>query len=479
MQYNIIRNAETQQDSTQNESFPGQNAGSANSNDTLPPDFPAIYIMKNDNPAPGNIYLDNFRYTKNDNGTYLMILDNQGNVLFERSSWPAFAQDFKPQPNGIFTYFDAGSYKFYAMDSNFVVIDSFEAANGYNTDSHELRFLPNGDYALLALNEEQVDMSKLIPYGDTSATVIEGILQEFDKDKNLIFEWRTRDHFKITDATNENLLLSLIDFTHCNAIEYDYDSTFLLSSRHLDEITKINREDGHIIWRWGGINNEFKFLKDSLIFSHQHSIRRWPNGDLTLFDNGNLHNTATPKSRAVAYNLDEDRKTATKIWEYHHNPDVFGIAMGYVQELDNGNKLICWGGCDSVAVTEVKPDGSTALEIKFDPGIYSYRAYKYTTNQINSHVSMPVSRTGISLEQNFPNPFSTSSIIRFKTNDYTPVTLAVYDALGREVKTLFTGAVEAGEYSSNLDARDLSNGVYIYKLSSPSNSISKTMILSK
>lgn len=467
-----------------NDSYLPRITAAGNGADTLPDDFPAIHVTENNNPAPGNIYLDNFKFTRNDSGTYLMIVDNGGNVLFERSTWPAFAQDFKPQRNGLFTYFDADpdKFKFYGLDSNFVRVDSFEAANGYTTDSHELIFLPGGGYALLAQTDEQVDMSHVVSNGDTNTTVVEGVLQEFDKAKNLIFEWRTKDHFAFSDPTHENFLSPFLDFTHCNSIEYDSDSTFLLSSRNLDEITKIDRENGHILWRWGGKNNEFTFVNDSLIFSHQHAVRRLPNRNIIMFDNGTFHNTAMPFSRAVEYRLDEKAKIATQAWEYHHTPEVYGNAMGYVQRLDNGNTLICWGGCDSVAVTEVKPDGSTALEIKFDLGIYSYRAYKYTKDQIKAmreRVPPAPAEPAFILEQNYPNPCTISSIISFTISMHTSVTLKVYDELGREIRTLFDGTVEAGNYSAKFDRGNLRSGMYYYTLRTPSGSLTKMMLLIK
>ena len=127
----------------------------------------------------------------------------------------------------------------------------------------------------------------------------------------MIFQWRSWDHFKITDATEDiDLTAHTIDYVHGNSIEVDYDSHILLSSRHMDEITKINRQTGEIIWRFGGIksrNNQFLFINDLRTFSHQHDIRRLPNGNITLFNNGNL---LVPRySSSLEYYLDEQNKT--------------------------------------------------------------------------------------------------------------------------------------------------------------------------
>ena len=65
---------------------------------------------------------------------------------------------------------------------------------------------------------------------------------------------------------------------------------------------------------------------------------------------------------------------ATKVWQYRNNPDYYSSAMGNARRLSNGNTLINW--CRAGYVTEVRPDGSKALEIKFPPQLYSYRVFK-------------------------------------------------------------------------------------------------------
>ena len=155
-----------------------------------------------------------------------------------------------------------------------------------------------------------------------------------------MFEWRSWDHIDLTDS-NQDLTTQVIDLIHGNAVGLDFDGNLLISSRHLDEVTKINRQTGDIIWRWGGKRNQFTFVGDNRRFSHQHDIRLLPNGHYTLYDNGN---GLTPEySRALEYVLDQTHKTATLVWEYRNTPDVFAWGMGNVQRLPNGNTMIGWG----------------------------------------------------------------------------------------------------------------------------------------
>ncbi|HTY35714.1 MAG TPA: aryl-sulfate sulfotransferase, partial [Bacteroidota bacterium] len=224
---------------------------------------------------------------------------------------------------------------------------------------------------------ETINMNLTIPGAYPNANVIGGVIQELDRNKNVVFQWRSFDHFQVTDATHEDLRAKTIDYVHPNSLDVDTDGNLLLSSRSLDEVTKINRTNGSIIWRLGGKNNQFTFLNDPIGFSHQHSVRRTQTGTILMFDNGNYH--APQFSRAVEYSIDENAKTVSLTWQFRHNPDLYALAMASVQRLANGNTVIGWGSA-STALTEVRPDGSTALELAFPQGIVSYRALRYSWN---------------------------------------------------------------------------------------------------
>jgi hypothetical protein len=84
------------------------------------------------------------------------------------------------------------------------------------------------------------------------------------------------------------------------------------------------------------------------------------------------------------------------------------------------------------------------------------------------------------LFQNYPNPFNPSTIIKYKLPEANiNVSLKIYDALGKEVLTLLEGEREPGTYETLFDASGLSSGVYIYRLQTDKNSMSKKMLLIK
>lgn len=64
-----------------------------------------------------------------------------------------------------------------------------------------------------------------------------------------------------------------------------------------------------------------------------------------------------------------------------------------------------------------------------------------------------------------PNPFTEGTTVRFELPHAADVTLAVYDASGRLVRTLIDGEHRAaGSYDAHLDGADLPSGVYFYRL---------------
>ena len=68
------------------------------------------------------------------------------------------------------------------------------------------------------------------------------------------------------------------------------------------------------------------------------------------------------------------------------------------------------------------------------------------------------------LEQNFPNPFSTSTQIGYKLNRSGNVRLSIYDITGRKIHTLVNEFQITGEHSVLFKASRLKNGLYFYEL---------------
>jgi hypothetical protein len=83
------------------------------------------------------------------------------------------------------------------------------------------------------------------------------------------------------------------------------------------------------------------------------------------------------------------------------------------------------------------------------------------------------------LSQNYPNPFNPSTQISFELPQAGPVTLEIYDILGRLIDKPVNGPLAAGNHQIVWNGNPYSSGVYFYKLVAGDNSQVKRMTLTK
>lgn len=427
--------------------------------DTLPP--PGFTITAYDQPSDGAFFLANVDYNTFTYSSYILIVGNDGEIL-QKKYVPAVVTDFKLHENGELSYFNTMANMHFVVDSLFNFKRTIKASDGYKTDNHELHLLTNGHVILLAKEDSIQDLSGLIVGGKAETKITGNVIEEFDENGVKIFEWRSSDHITIFDVTHEALDCDYIDLTHMNTIEIDHDNNLLLSSRNLDEITKVDRTTGKIMWRFGGKNNQFTLLGDTTWFSRQHSIRVLPNGHYILFDNGNYN---IPKvSRVCEYAIDTAAMTATLVWQYHHSPDIYAYAMGSVQYLPSTDRFIIgWGTSTDAAITEVDREGNVQLDMKMSGSNVSYRVFKFpwktpTQTVVGKDVAR---RENITL---FPNPASAQTSVIYSLAGDSHATLTVEDDLGRPVRTFDLGGQQSGVHSFTLPVTTFARGVYLCKL---------------
>ncbi|MCJ7555224.1 MAG: T9SS type A sorting domain-containing protein, partial [Ignavibacteriaceae bacterium] len=83
------------------------------------------------------------------------------------------------------------------------------------------------------------------------------------------------------------------------------------------------------------------------------------------------------------------------------------------------------------------------------------------------------------LEQNFPNPFNSFSVIKYSIPNSSKVIIKVFDVLGTEIETLINEEKPLGTYELNWNAANLPSGVYFYRLQAGDFVQTRKMILLK
>lgn len=109
-----------------------------------------------------------------------------------------------------------------------------------------------------------------------------------------------------------------------------------------------------------------------------------------------------------------------------------------------------------------------------------FRAAFYRSNKLykqNAKIENKI--ISYSLDQNYPNPFNPSTTIKYSIQVKGMYSLKIFNVLGQEVKTLYTGLLETGEHNINFNSDKLPSGVYIYQLMGENVNLSKKMLLLK
>lgn len=307
------------------------------------------------------------------------IFDTSGYLVWYAQPDVNTLIDFKYIPavdSYVFSYAAQGTQGALLLDNQFNAVDTLVTTP--TRDLHDLKFSENGNWLLAAAFYDTMDLSAYTFDGvqGSATTVVKGFgYEEMTQAGNSVQVWNSNTVVDPTETLDYwGYSSTSFDYCHGNAIYEDTDGNLLISYRHLNSVHKVDRQTGDIIWRLGGELSDFTFVNDSG-FSGQHDVRRLPNGDLSIFDNGN----ETGTTRGVAFTLDTMNWTATKSKEFIHPVSATSNAMGSYQILDEGVQLLGYGRLFRPDPSGVFADsaGNLLAEYYFKDSVISYRFLHY------------------------------------------------------------------------------------------------------
>jgi streptogramin lyase len=101
-------------------------------------------------------------------------------------------------------------------------------------------------------------------------------------------------------------------------------------------------------------------------------------------------------------------------------------------------------------------------------------------NNLTTDIDERIETDGnISVLQNYPNPFTTTTTIKYKVTEPGFVSLKVFNAIGTEIATLINEKKPVGEYPVEWNAAGLAGGIYFCRFQNGSNIAVKKMIVQK
>ena len=140
--------------------------------------------------------------------------------------------------------------------------------------------------------------------------------------------------------------------------------------------------------------------------------------------------------------------------------------------LGNGDFDMSW----SVKVT----DGIDTLFA--GGGEDTIRYFTFSTTQLGlDPLNIPIN---YSLKQNYPNPFNPVTTIAYQIAKSEFVNISIFDLAGNRIKSILNQRVNSGLgyanwYGKNEIGQNVSGGIYLYKIDTPSFSQTRKMILLK
>lgn len=296
----------------------------------------------------------------------LVAFDTAGRLAWDRQFEPIPIVEAKQQANGNFTVFQGTTRGWDKTQGRFIEISpegnlvrTWQAPEGFYTDSHEI----------ILAQEDGEAVAYLFGYNMRDASTLAGYSAGSEIAGHQVFRVTASGQWKVVhDAWKEFSLDEAYeppqpsgDFDHPNSLSFDADSNLVISYRVLGTVAKIDRHNGRVMWRLGGLKSDFTFTNDPEDgFSAQHNAQIIAKDHLLVFDNGWRH--SPQYTRALEYEIDERSHQARLVWSYTHDDKTFTPYTGSIQRTRDGHTFVGFSNINVIA--DVTKEGNLSGEFR-------------------------------------------------------------------------------------------------------------------
>ncbi len=154
----------------------------------------------------------------------------------------------------------------------------------------------------------------------------------------------------------------------------------------------------------------------------------------------------------LAYTSADNWQSKVSLYQTQHTPSE--IVLYNESASNNGSYYFS-------SLSSGDTDGNTS---KINPGITETKEEKVYPFE---------------LAQNYPNPFNPTTNISFTLNEALDVKLEIFDMLGKRISVLTDERMSKGIHNVKFNASNLNSGIYIYRITTNSGTLTKRMVLIK
>jgi Arylsulfotransferase (ASST) len=231
--------------------------------------------------------------------------------------------------------------------------------------NHVFFRMPNGHY--IALGREQwrkmppdCDFELRTKYpnkkvfnGVKYGAVEFGTIIEYDKKGKVFWSWNSQDYLDKDPLTamNPDPQFNFVLQAHANALSVDAKNEFVyMGFRDIDRIIKIEKKTGKVVNSWGPWWPLGGGPLNPLNLHKQHDAAILNNGNMAVFNNNDYMNGDSIP--AIVIFSQQPGHDGEVIWKYDYDLDSVGRRKGRsggnVDQLKNGNLLVCTGTVGSI-----------------------------------------------------------------------------------------------------------------------------------
>ena len=199
------------------------------------------------------------------------------------------------------------------------------------TIHHEILKNNSNQLVTIYVDERVMDLSAI---GGNRADTVKGdgivILDTTGKE---VWKWSV---FDVLDPLKDpGILKNKKDWMHANSLNFDTDSSFIISFYNNGQIWKVNPHTGKVEWKLG--RGGSLAMPAECNFTETHAVHVNPYGSLLFFDNG----VEKKQSEVFALKLDEGKKTAKIDFHFKLPKEVYNERMGSAYMINDTTVLCC------------------------------------------------------------------------------------------------------------------------------------------
>lgn len=266
--------------------------------------------------------------------------------------------------------------------------------SGTPTDFHEAWPLADGDF-LIDSYAPQTNVSQQLFGRSFTDNVVNATFQEVRPDGSVAYAWSSVGHIAPADSVdywyfNDSYpgIGTVWDWQHINAV-MPYENGYLVSLRNAGAIYYIDAATGDVVWKLGGTpsSQSLQIVGDpeaSTDFGSQHDVRAWPDGTISVFDNGTRE---LQQPRVLRFSISSLNPrgtspvgTATLVQSLSTSSVTFSACCGSARLLPGGDWVIAWGA--NRYVDEVSSTGQLLFRLTIGSSYFSYRAVPILAGQL-------------------------------------------------------------------------------------------------